>query len=259
MLVNIKHTYTTSYRSVAQPPGFADFVIGSMSLFCFNDAGLYVDYSTHPISKFLFNDYNATSCDLFNDGDIIELFNQSREKIQDVIDRATTPICVATNTRGYAISDEVRDFAIRSFKPKASLQVEIDKTIDDLNLSNFEVVHIRLGDGNMHCQISDSYKQSLEQTIKNNISEKDIFVISDNQYIKAYLREKIPAIKMLDNKPIHLGDLNNATDEDVKNTLLDFYIMSKSERITCYSIYGGSGFSEVCSAIYNIPYSVSFI
>lgn len=260
MPATIKHIYTTSYKSKSQPPGFADFVIGSMSLFCFNEQSLYVDYSNHPINNFLVNEYNVLPDAIFDECDIKEFFDQPRETIYSAISEALDiPMCIATNTRGYVVSEAVREFAVKSFKPNSVLQVEIDKTLKELKLKDFEVIHIRLGDGNMFHQVNDIHKEFLENNVRGSISEKDVLVISDNEYIKSYLREKIPTIKVLNNKPIHLGDLINATTEDIKYTLLDFYLMSKSKKITCYSIYGGSGFSEVCSNIYNIPYNVALI
>lgn len=259
MSANIKHTYKTSYLTVSQPPGFADFVIGTMSLFCLNDNDLYIDYTKHPISNFIYNEYNKTPDNLFEKEDITELFNTSLDVIVNCIQQSNKPINIATNTRGYILSNNVRDFAIKAFKPKSILQDEINKIIDNFNLHTFEVVHIRLGDSNMHQQIDNNYKELLVERIRKNAVEKEIFLTSDNQSIKDYLQEKIPTIKMLNNKPIHLGDLNFATIEDVKQTLLDFYIMSKSEKINCYSVYGGSGFSKVCSDIYNIKYEASFI
>ena len=71
MPATIKHIYTTSYKSKSQPPGFADFVIGSMSLFCFNEQSLYVDYSNHPINNFLVNEYKNCISALDNYYDVV--------------------------------------------------------------------------------------------------------------------------------------------------------------------------------------------
>ena len=56
-----------------------------------------------------------------------------------------------------------------------------------------------------------------------------------------------------DNTKIHLGDLKNKkSDNDILDTMVDFFIMSKSSEI----ISNGSGFSQIASVIYSIPYTI---
>jgi hypothetical protein len=41
----------------------------------------------------------------------------------------------------------------------------------------------------------------------------------------------------------------------LKNTLIDFYLMSQSKQIISFSVYQhGSGFSKWCAVTYEIPY-----
>ena len=44
-------------------------------------------------------------------------------------------------------------------------------------------------------------------------------------------------------------------DASIKNTLVEFYMMSHSKAIISMSVYPhGSGFSKWCSVVYSIPY-----
>ena len=62
-------------------------------------------------------------------------------------------------------------------------------------------------------------------------------------------------------KPItHLGYNLLVKYDAVKNTLVDFYLMSQSRHIYSYSVYThGSGFSKWCAVLYNIPYETYYI
>ena len=103
---------------------------------------------------------------------------------------------------------------------------------------------------------SNDYNQIFKKIFFENYLNKDIFLTSDNKDIKDFLHKEFPNVKIVENNPLHLGDLLNSKslEQDVKNTLLDFYIMSKTKNAYCYSVYGGSGFSHRCSEIFDFNY-----
>jgi hypothetical protein len=255
--MKIQHVYKTSYKTVSQPPGFCDFITGTMSLFCFNDGELVVNYENHPISLFLKNSYFDNT---FDNTEVIELFNCSEYDVINKIKNVNFPIKITTNSRGYVLSKKLKEFIINTFKPNEHLQNEIDLKIKELNLFNFDTVHIRLGDYNMH-KSSDEYKQIFKKIFSENYLNKNIFLTSDNKNIKNFLHEEFPNVKIIQNDPLHLGDLLNSKSlkQDVKDTLLDFYIMSKTNNAYCYSVYGGSGFSHRCSEIFDFKYEIKQI
>ena len=56
------------------------------------------------------------------------------------------------------------------------------------------------------------------------------------------------------NNIAHLGN-TNATDEGIKNTLIDLFLIANSNSVISLSVYGwGSGFSEWTSKIFGIPF-----
>ena len=65
------------------------------------------------------------------------------------------------------------------------------------------------------------------------------------------LKQDIPKLYYWDNNKIHLGDLKNFSMNAVYDTLVDFFIMSKSKQI---NIINYSGFSKIISLIYDIKY-----
>ena len=255
--MKIQHIYNTSYKTVGQPPGFCDFITGTMSLFCFTDGKLDVNYENHPIGLFLKNCY---SNNLFIDGDVFELFNCSEYDVINKIKNVNFPIKITTNCRGYVLSKKLKEFIINTFKPNEYLQKDIDLKIKELNLFDFDTVHIRLGDYNMH-KSSNDYKQIFKKIFFENYLNKNIFLTSDNKDIKDFLHKEFSNVKIVQNNPLHLGDLLNSKslERDVKDTLLDFFIMSKTKNAYCYSVYGGSGFSHRCSEIFDFSYKIKQI
>jgi hypothetical protein len=85
-------------------------------------------------------------------------------------------------------------------------------------------------------------------------------LIADNNEIKILLHRYFPDIKILLNKITHLGEGVLLEEEKVKNTLIDFYILSFSKKIFSFSCYEhGSGCSYWCAKTYNIPHIAKLI
>ena len=54
---------------------------------------------------------------------------------------------------------------------------------------------------------------------------------------------------------MHLGEQADNSDVGLIDTLVDFFIMSNASRIISFSPYNwGSGFSQWCSILHNIPF-----
>ena len=83
-------------------------------------------------------------------------------------------------------------------------------------------------------------------------------IISDCGEIK-YLFRAFPNCVFSVKDITHLS-IGNINLENVKNTLIDFYLMSYSKKIfNISSLCHGSSFSQMCSIIYGIPYSKEII
>jgi hypothetical protein len=81
------------------------------------------------------------------------------------------------------------------------------------------------------------------------------FIIADNNAIKIELKKVFPEFKILLKEITHFGEGVVLEEEKVKNSLIDFYLLSFSKAIFSYSYYEhGSGFSSWCAKTYNIPY-----
>ena len=88
----------------------------------------------------------------------------------------------------------------------------------------------------------------------------DILLIADNNIIKKKLTDYFPNFKIFMKPITHFGEGVVLEEEKVKNTLLDFYLLSFANYIMSYSCYEhGSGFSYWCAKTYNIPYFCKYI
>ena len=252
--MNIQHVYKTSYYTALAPPGFADFILGTMSLHFITGGQLYVSYKNHPICLYLHNTVSKSPANDFK-GEVVELFNIPCGNVVEYCNSVKTPTNVVTNTKNYALSEELKEFITKTFLPKPYLQREINKKIKELKLDDFETIHVRLGDSIMQHDV-DRFHQLIDGTFKEKFADKNIFLTADNADIKDYICSKLPNVKIFKNKPIHLGNLQSSTIESIRDTLIDFFVMAKTNKVHCYSVYGGSGFSYCCSQLFNFPYTV---
>jgi hypothetical protein len=116
---------------------------------------------------------------------------------------------------------------------------------------------------------------------KNN--EKQWLLIADNNAIKKLIIERFPQIQTIiqdithfaqdplhfAQDPLHFaqdpllseeGVVLDKANEKVKNSMLDFYLLSLSCEIAAFSVYKhGSGFSSWCAKTYDIPYSCKLV
>ena len=69
------------------------------------------------------------------------------------------------------------------------------------------------------------------------------------------IKKQNPELFYWDNKKIHIGDLtNDDVKQGVNDTMVDFFIMSKCDRMFCYAFNGISGFSKIVSLIFDKEY-----
>jgi hypothetical protein len=252
MIERVVQVYKTKYETVAQPPGIGDFILGAMSLFNLYEDRASVDYSEHPISNFLCNECSVPG---MSSGDVVnEFFNKGIGHVDDFVKDKTGIIKVITNARIFTVTTKLKEFIINSFLPTRELCDTIDKELEQLGLVDYETIHIRAGDNSMFHD-TPQLKVKLNEIGISFQNNKNVLLVTDNAFIKNYLTTTFHNIKSFKCTPIHLGLLKEADEVNIKNTLLEFFMMATSKKISCYSVYGGSGFSQVISLIYDIPYN----
>ena len=161
-----------------------------------------------------------------------------------------------------------RDYMKNILTPSDEMDEYVNEKLNVLGLipHNYSCIHIRSGDdyfkNDNKNSISQKYLQKLIYEIFNiaiNNTNK-FLLISDNNKLKMILIKEFPFLKTLFGNITHFGDVHDSNDLTIKNTLCDFYILSKSTNIYSFSCYEhGTGFSKWCAETYDIPYSCKLI
>ena len=146
-------------------------------------------------------------------------------------------------------------------EPTNEMQLTINQTLDDLNITSkqYIVIHIRAGDSYLkeeNDSFTNGYIRTLINNIKNDVNrDNNYLLMADNNDVKKIIHKFFPNFKILMNPITHFGEGVVLEEEKVKNTLIDFYLLSRSKSIFSYSAYKhGSGFSYWCAKTFNIPY-----
>jgi hypothetical protein len=133
---------------------------------------------------------------------------------------------------------------MRNFlEPTNEMKLIINQTLDDLSISSkqYIVIHIRSGDSYLKGEkntFTNGYIHTLIDNIKNDINrENNYLLIADSNDVKKIIKNYFPNFKTLIKPITHFGEGIVLEEEKVKNTLIDFYLLSQSKEIFSYSTY----------------------
>lgn len=159
------------------------------------------------------------------------------------------------------ISEKNKKYMRNILEPTAEMKQYIYNTLSELNLSvkEYNVIHVRSGDKylkNETNNFNEKYVEKLMAAIRSDMHiGMEYLIIADNNIIKIALKKLFTNFKILVKDITHFGEGVLLEEEKVKNSLIDFYLLSFSKSIFSYSCYEhGSGFSSWCAKTYNIPY-----
>ena len=152
------------------------------------------------------------------------------------------------------------------FTPNGSMQIYLDHTLVSLNLQphSYSVIHVRLGDDYLvrgKANVNPFAMRNIRFYLSQLNQKMQYLLLCDSNIIKNAICRTNPNIKTTYNPITHLGEnVSTLNDTTIKNTMLDFYLMSLSNRIHSFSTYShGTGFSKWCSEVYTIPYTCKLV
>lgn len=164
------------------------------------------------------------------------------------------------------IPEKNKEHMRKFLEPTDEIKNIINQTLDELSIysKQYIVIHIRAGDSYLKEEkntFTNGYIHTLINNIKNDINEDNNYLlIADSNDVKKFIRKFFPNFKTLIKPITHFGEGVVLEEEKVKNTLIDFYLLSHSKYIFSYSSYKhGSGFSFWCAKTFNIPYVCKYI
>jgi hypothetical protein len=280
---NIVNVYQLNYANYKSHIGFGDFLRGCFTLiqFCKLHNINYDIYINTPINYFLRNfKTNQTIIDKYNDINYfteqnVDINNRNLHNITSYynydghvskfVDYCNTlqindnTIYLLTNAFPFKnIEDDERKQIQFWIEPNDEMYEYVEINLKQLNLLpyEYEIIHIRTGDDFLvnNNKIDISKLHNIQNTITQYIDKNKKYIfISDNNDLNIHITNNFQNIKAILNEKVHSGKALNDLNS-IKNTLLDFYIMSKSNSILSFSVYGhGSSFSKSCAEIYNLP------
>jgi hypothetical protein len=296
----IYHIYQEKYALGISTTGFGDFIRSCFFIiqFCKLNTFNCEIIINHPIAYFLnkfkhfnennietkilnqkismFSENNWNYC-IFDEHNYIQEYSISETQLNKFIDYLCQLKVINNSIFSYNIFFPYNDITneeciqIKSLlEPNEELQIYIIDTLNKLEFvkNHYNVIHIRTGDSyliNGKNKFDDLYIENIKDEINNIIYENkntNFLIISDNNDIKYLLRDIYFKynFKFLFNDITHVGEGVLLKRDNIKNTLLDFYLMSYSSYIYSITTYEhGSGFSYWCSQVYSIPHKCKYI
>jgi hypothetical protein len=249
----------TIINNLDRTNGFGDFLRGSILL-----AEIAKKYKikfkivvdSHPISNFL-EIQNKTP--VYTDVSInYMLFHDDESKLIPLIQQfisSDEEVCVINTNlyyNPYLVTNDIKHYinTFFTFKPEY-----YEKAKQLTKNKKYNVLHIRCTDENFNSEFHSDYL--LVEIIKLKLG-KDTIIMSNNCFLKKKLN-KIFGFDYIDiPPPVHTGHIYD--DNELESTIIDYIILSKSSHTYCISFYHhGSGFSEHCSVLNNIPYTLTYL
>jgi len=293
----IVNVYQGEYKDGKKASGFGDFIRGSYYLMQFcraNQIQFDVNMMNHPLSTYFKNKkpYTEEHSRIFKEIEPLSGNNFVANFDADKVIRSTTDVNfslafvqqlletpVYKDTMyiyaiPYPYSDSISELDKRYMRYIMEPTREIDMYVQyimkvlKLQEKKYITIHIRSGDRYLikgAVNMTDKYlfqvREYLDTLLNSYPDEQQYLLLSDNITLKKLLvkeyGERIHAMFL----PItHSGEGVAFTDTSIKNTLVDFYLLTKSTEIYSYSTYHhGTGFSKWTAETYNIPYICKFV
>lgn len=286
--MNEKHFIINKYtlKDIPFQFGFADYLNGcagllqAKKLYNLKNLEIIADYSDHPISLFLKNNSTKLS---YKKSDSIQFLSNRLSSINSNIYHNNNFLMLLQNNSwrklffnnsniiqmvtNQSLLDEIHlDIALKLkdiITPRKEFKDYIDSIKTNNNLTNYNILHIRLGDLSFYKSKSlewEAFKTNFINELCNNFLINydfitPILLISDNKDLKTKIHEIFSKVITINTIPVHLGhqkQIDEAFIQSIKDTLLDFFLISSATKIYSFSWREYSKFVKIASQIFNI-------
>jgi len=285
-VVNVYQTQFIDFKA----SGLGDYLRGSFMMFQLlrtleKYTGVHIDFDmdvrNHPMSRFL-----ITNPELEQPADYTKLgnfhidsllVNQDENDIayQHIVreivryfNKIQQPTFFAYCCKDLVyteILDSEKAFIRSRLQPTSEMETYIVESMIRLGVSRpFTTLHVRLDDavcfphaiGTSQATLNTQLLEDLVTAVRAKIDPTKTYVlVSSNTRVKDALTGE--NIKSIPTAICHIGQNQTPTEEQLRDTLLDFFLMSRSEEILAFSTYQRTGFSLECANIYGIPYTMT--
>ena len=171
------------------------------------------------------------------------------------------------------VSENSKAYMRSILEPVDDMKCLVQQSLRNIGLhfKDYCVFHIRSGDNYLNKDnkiFYQNYLDKVKREIANYIfmnnaavsAKVNYLLIADNNEIKILMKQEFPEIKIILREITHFGEGVILEEEKVKNTLVDFYLLSFANQIISFSEYKhGSGFSYWCAKTFDVPYISKYI
>ncbi len=253
----VNHSYRTACQTVSPPPGLGDYLRGSIALGILADNNgfeLRLDLSQHPARTFL----RGGNADQPPDQEVAEFFDDRATMVMDRIAQMQDgeSIAVLTNLlpKQEMITPKVRQLIRDQFRVDQSIDSDAERLIESTVGQRFAIMHVRVADE--HFEADNIKLRLLNRYIKRKLLPKwgkRVLVLSNNPKLKKSITAQF-GLPLIDTGTVHLGKCD-ASEADLRDTLIDFALISKASAVYSYSVYSWkSGFSRWCACLHDVPF-----
>jgi hypothetical protein len=249
--------------------GFGDKIRGAISIYQYcknNKINLKIDATDDICSEFLKN-VVSPDYEIIKDKELIILghwmkLGEIDEKIKSQLETKNTVYLFSNSWPIQDLDDDDKQFAKFVCEPKENITNEINDKLKKLP-EIFGIQHFRFNDIVFKNDIDTTNKlfnKYFNLLVENN-KPNEVLITNSNNF-KRNAKEKIN-IKTIDCyneicKIQHIGD--SLDKESVKNSLIEFFILSKAKYIKSHTCYDWpSNFALWPSKIYDIPFDNVYI
>lgn len=288
-VVNVYQTQFVDFKA----SGLGDYLRGCVMMlqilrtlkkYTGKDVGFDMDLRNHPMSKFLICDstlevppsyaalgnFHIDSLEVEQNEDDIAYQHIVRETVR-YFNRIQSPTFFTHCCKGPVYTEvlESEKALIRSkLQPTPELETYIQESITRLGVvaGQYSAIHIRMNDavcfphavGSSQSTLNTQLMEDLTASVRSKLdATKTYILVSSSMDVKDALTGG--NIHSIPTAICHIGQNQNSTDEQLKDTLLDFFLMSRASEILAFTTYSHTGFSEECSRLFSIPYSSTVV
>ena len=157
------------------------------------------------------------------------------------------------------VSEAHKAFIRSRLVPSPAMETYIQAKMDGLGIisGEYSVIHVRTRDEMTFppTALPGAFLASLYDAVKTNIDPgRRYFLITSHKGVKDFFIRFTNVCMLVATKMCHLGQELAPSEEAMRDTVLDFFLLSRAREIIGFSPYGISGFSSECAKIFNVPF-----
>lgn len=246
--------------------GFGDFINGCIFLYVYckqTNTHFQINYSDHIINNFLYSQYETSNNEIKLIESIYDIQHINKLNYINFVYCNGIPLKDVNNNfipfDKYLLSDDCRDFIKSNIQPRIKFLNNLNsfKKTHGFYDYTYNVIHVRLNDNlnNNNDTYNIIYNQINNIICLNKLDINNTLLISSSKSFLNKINIKLKQTNLdIDHTSIYHSLDKNNHENNIHNTLIEFFLMSTAKKIYQLSSYSwGSHFSNVINYIYNVP------